>query len=74
MGVHRRRLASLFALAALLLGGCESVKFYQRERLGSPIMRVRGPAGDFAAGKIETSREGASGASGASAGGGCGCY
>lgn len=72
------RKVNLFRLGAfcflLLFCGCETVKFYQRKNLGDPIMEVRGSSRSFAEGKVYTSREGASGASGASAGGGCGCY
>ena len=64
----------ILVLSVLLSVGCESVKYYEREKLGDAIMEVRGPGRSFAEGKVFTSREGASGAAGASAGGGCGCY
>ncbi|MDF1664945.1 MAG: DUF4266 domain-containing protein [Planctomycetota bacterium] len=69
-----RAFTLVLILGGLSLSGCETVKFYQRKKLGDPIMEVRGSSRSFAEGKVFTSREGASGASGASAGGGCGCY
>jgi hypothetical protein len=63
-----------FMIVLLVTSGCKTVKFYQRKNLGDPIMEVHSSSRNFAEGKVYTSREGSSGASGASAGGGCGCY
>lgn len=72
IGALRRRIAAAVMLA-LTLTGCATVKIYEREKLGDPIMERRE---HFAKQSLEqkffSSREGSiGGASGI--GGGCGC-
>lgn len=64
---------ALFALLALLVGGCAHVKPYEREALSRPSMDPNTEVGEtgFQA-HLRESREGATASSGA-AGGGCGC-
>lgn len=62
------------ALLALSLSSCVIVPQNQRGRLADPLMSVRDESLDaFRKQKIYTTREGAAGGDGASAGGGCSC-
>ncbi|HPF13517.1 MAG TPA: DUF4266 domain-containing protein [Planctomycetota bacterium] len=65
-------------LAAALLGlaaSCNTVEFYQKGRLGTPVMDLsQDPTLTHFEQKVFYSIEGAAGGIGASAGGGCGCY
>ena len=62
-------------LAGLALGGCATVKPYEREQLSRPSMDFGRESGEAAFRAHEQeSREGAMGSAGlAGAGGGCGC-
>ena len=63
----------LFALFSILLSSCVTVKEYEKVYLNDPDMDLK----DRKDKKFETAfqvyREGASGANGGKAGGGCGC-
>ena len=62
-------------LACLGIGGCQTVDFTERRRLGDPIMALEeSPAETHFTQKTRYSREGSAGGIGGSAGGGCGCY
>ena len=61
-------------IGLVLLTSCDSVKFYEKERLADPIMVFGAPPSEahfFA--KNTYSREGSVGGIGTTAGGGCGC-
>ena len=74
----RARLVVFGLLAALLpLSGigCANVPFYARAHLADPVMQSEPDASEtHIRQKVVYSREGAIGAIGTSAGGGCGCY
>lgn len=58
----------------LFLNSCVTVHQIDRARLAKPMMQLEPlPHQSAFADEIHTIREGAAGASGASAGGGCGC-
>lgn len=68
-----RRLICLLALSSLC--GCQEVKFYEKQRLSTALMRFdASPTEVHFFAKNTYSREGSVGGIGASAGGGCGCY
>ena len=63
----------LFVLASLLLGGCATVKPWQRENLAKPAMVAdQSPGEERFEQHSRGAREGADGGTG-QAGGGCGC-
>lgn len=62
-----------FLLLAILASSCVSVATYQKMYLNDPDMALSGRNGDIYEQNIEAYREGASGANGGKAGGGCGC-
>jgi len=68
-----RRRSTLLLLVAILLGGCATVKPYEKERLADPIMAFDAEAEEDARELhwIEA-REGSTGGAGG-AGGGCAC-
>lgn len=60
-------------LAGLVITSCQSVKEYQKSRINDAEMELgarKVEKGDLS---FQTYREGASGANGGKAGGGCGC-
>jgi hypothetical protein len=61
------------AVLALLSLGCATVRPWQKETLALAPMQVSDCATHRFERAIETIREGASGANGGKAGGGCGC-
>jgi hypothetical protein len=66
-------LLAVFALTALALGGCATVKPFEREMLTDPIMDANlGFSNQGIVEKFFTTREGSIGC-GTSVGGGCGC-
>ena len=77
---HRNRMARVrvlvvatAALAIVTLAGCATVKIYEREKLGDPIMeRTDHFAKQSLEQKFFSSREGSIGGAGG-IGGGCGC-
>jgi len=67
----------LFLLGALALGlaSCNTVEFYELERLSDRVMQFdEGPAELHFHQKVHYSTEGSAGGIGSTAGGGCGCY
>ena len=59
----------------LALGGCDTVEFYELERLGDSVMDLDdGAAQAHFHQKVFYSMEGSAGGLGSTAGGGCGCY
>lgn len=69
----RNRLFTLLALAAAA-GGCQSVPFYEKAALSSPLMAFDESSPDnHAMQKVFYSREASTGGIGSKAGGGCGC-
>lgn len=74
----RRRgpwLRGLLIVVTAMAPGCRQVEFFERERLGNPIMQLAdSPTETSFMQKTYYSREGSVGGFGTSAGGGCGCY
>lgn len=71
----RRALVLAAVLIALSLGACNTVEFYEKGALSSPVMGFDLDPGRTAFHqKIHYATEGAAGGLGTSAGGGCGCY
>jgi len=71
----RLKTLALLLLAALGASGCNTVEFYEKGALSSPVMALDMPASLLASEqKIFYSTEGAAGGLGSTAGGGCGCY
>jgi len=67
------RIAAAFALATAALG-CATVAQNRRGRLADPMMRLDDePLDAYRQQKMYTTREGAAGGDGTTAGGGCGC-
>lgn len=65
----------LFLFAALGATSCNTVEFYEKGALSTPVMSLEMPATLSASEqKIFYSTEGAAGGLGSTAGGGCGCY
>ncbi|MCP3914402.1 MAG: DUF4266 domain-containing protein [bacterium] len=65
----------LLLAAALPLGACNTVEYYEKEHLVHPIMDLAEEATEVHwYQKVYYSIEGAAGGIGTSAGGGCGCY
>jgi hypothetical protein len=63
----------LFLVLGLVLGGCATVKPYERGLLAKPKMQLEpSPEGALLENHVYDYREGSAGASGA-VGGGCGC-
>ncbi|MEM1022802.1 MAG: DUF4266 domain-containing protein [Myxococcota bacterium] len=57
-----------------VLAGCNTTKFYQRERLSHPCMKLDADGRVvFIRNKVEAAREGAFGGFGGAAVGSCGC-
>lgn len=73
--LRRPRLALPFALVWLLTGtGCQTVPFYEKGALSSPLMAFDESSPDnHALQKVFYSREASTGGIGSKAGGGCGC-
>ena len=72
MATLARRFALL--LSSFALAGCVAVPMNRRARLADPMMRLTDdPIEAARKQKLYTSREGAAGGDGVSAGGGCGC-
>lgn len=71
-----RLLALAFlALPLLFTSGCNTVEFYEMERLGDSVMQLDDGAMEaHFHQKVFYSMEGSAGGIGTSAGGGCGCY
>jgi hypothetical protein len=66
--------AGALALLAFALTGCVIVPQNRRGRLADPLMNLRDdPLDGYRRQKVYTTREGAAGGDGASAGGGCSC-
>lgn len=73
--VLRASLLVLVSAGALLLAGCRTVEFYEKERLSDPAMKFDDDATEtHFLQKVLYSREGSVGGVGTGAGGGCGCY
>ncbi len=73
--LRRRVLLSLLGLGLLTLSSCNTVEYYEKRRLGLPIMDLAEDPGEVHwYQKCYYSIEGAAGGIGTSAGGGCGCY
>ena len=71
----RRNLTLCAALLSICLGSCNTVEFYEKGALSSPVMSFELDAGRAAFHqKVHYATEGAAGGLGTSAGGGCGCY
>lgn len=71
----RRVVAAALLVIAATFTSCDSVKFYQKERLADPIMAFGGsPTESHFIAKCTYSREASVGGIGSTAGGGCGCY
>lgn len=68
----RKRLVTLFLLA-LSTSGCATVEPWQRGRLSMEAMMLSDDLSQAMERSIEVYREGAVGANGGKAGGGCGC-
>ncbi len=67
------RLAAALGIASL--ASCNTVEFYELERLGDPMMTFEeGGAEAHFEQKVYYSMEGSAGGIGTTAGGGCGCY
>ncbi len=67
--------ATLLVAFVVTLTGCDSVKFYEKRTLASPLMAFdESPTESHFIAKSIYSREGSVGGIGSSAGGGCGCY
>jgi hypothetical protein len=61
-------------LALLALSSCATVPQNRRAKLADPMMAITDDPGEaFRKQKLYTTREGAAGGDGTSAGGGCGC-
>jgi len=71
----RIKTAFLLLFAAVGATGCNTVEFYEKGALTTPVMALDMP-GTLAVSeqKIFYSTEGAAGGLGSTAGGGCGCY
>ena len=67
-----RKILTMLTLAALLQS-CAKVKPYQKMYLNDPCMALSNNKLDYFEVNFQTYREGASGANGGKAGGGCGC-
>ena len=66
---------AMVSVAALACTSCDSVKFYEKERLAGPLMAFdESPSEVHFFTKNIYSREASVGGIGSSAGGGCGCY
>lgn len=66
--------AIVVVLVGVVLVGCVVVPQNRRGRLADPLMTLHDDALDaYRREKVYTTREGAAGGDGASAGGGCGC-
>ncbi|MCB0571018.1 MAG: DUF4266 domain-containing protein [Phaeodactylibacter sp.] len=63
----------LFLFVVLALCSCETVRPYQRVYLNDPGMELSRPAAAGYEASFEAYREGAAGANGGKASGGCGC-
>lgn len=71
--LRRATLGLLATAAALTLGGCATVRPWEREGLSSVPMQLDGsPCARFDR-NVDVYREGAAGANGGKSGGGCGC-
>ncbi|MCB9727829.1 MAG: DUF4266 domain-containing protein [Deltaproteobacteria bacterium] len=73
---RQMRAAAVAALltGAMVLGGCQTTRYYERARLVDRAMDFDGGSGlVYIRNKIEAAREGGFGGFGASAAGGCGC-
>jgi len=65
----------LLAAVLAILVGCNTVEFYELERLQDPIMAFEdAPMEAHFHQKVFYSMEGSAGGIGTTAGGGCGCY
>ncbi|MCP5040091.1 MAG: DUF4266 domain-containing protein [bacterium] len=71
-----RRLSVLaFVLLVFCGSGCQTVEFYQKQRINDPAMKfAEDPTATHFRQKVAYSREGSVGGIGTGAGGGCGCY
>lgn len=61
------------AILALVLSSCTAVKEYEKVNINDPDMALNPKKSDRFESNFHVYREGASGASGGKAGGGCGC-
>lgn len=71
-----KRIALLILFSVLCFGGasCNTIEFYEKGKLGSPVMDMGVDSGLLSGEqKIFYATEGAAGGLGSSAGGGCGC-
>ena len=65
----------VIAALQLLIAGCRTVPFYEKERLNEETMVLEeDPTDIHFEQKVLYSREGSAGGIGTGAGGGCGCY
>ena len=71
--IRKYFLIFLFGLAAFFTQSCAHVKPYQRMYLNDDEMDTKAKLAEFNELNAESYREGASGANGGKAGGGCGC-
>ena len=63
----------LLSLTIILLDSCKTVKEYQKAKLNDGEMQLNARKSEKSENNFLSYREGASGASGGKAGGGCGC-
>ena len=68
-----KRGMGIFLVFMFVIGGCASVKPYQKAYLNDPCMDLSSNKLDYFETNFQTYREGASGANGGKVGGGCGC-
>jgi hypothetical protein len=65
---------TLLVWIALMMQGCASTQFYERERLNDRAMQFDQDGGvNYVRSKIEAAREGSLGGFGSAEAGGCGC-
>ena len=66
---------TLVAVVTLSAAACQTVEFYEKERINDPAMKFEDdPSETHFRQKSLYSREGSVGGVGTGAGGGCGCY
>lgn len=73
MKKNKNSLAVVLILLWSILGGCVSVKPYQKMHLNDEEMQLKSRQVEIFEMNFESYREGASGANGGQVGGGCGC-
>ena len=71
----RKSKLALIVCFTLFLSACQTVEFYEKERINEPEMKFDDdPTETHFRQKTAYSREGSIGGIGTGAGGGCGCY